>query len=219
MSGLGRNIRFMIRMQNEVFFTMLLIMGGTHIFMGIILGEMGAAFLAFVPMCILMPILMFLVMNSMAGADLYLLVAISLGATRKHSSMGSVIAQHIVLSETGLLLGICALLIEENSIMQMVRNCPLGTIGILLLLSGLGIFCSVVGLQFGKIYGGIMLLVFIIGIILTVVIGTAVLGIEMNAETLKMWNTPISVLVGLAVDLIASFLYCKVIGKVDLKLA
>lgn len=219
MKGLGRNIRFMTRKQNEMLFTTLLMMVLTVFVLGISLGEMGGAFLAFMPMCILMPMLMFLVMNSMSGADLYLLTAISMGATRKHSSMGAVIAQHIVLLEMGIFLGICAILIEENEMMQVVRNCPLGTTGILLLLLGLGTFCSIVSLQFGKMYGAIMLLLLMVGTILVVVIWGAVIGIEMDAETLRIWNTPIPVLIGLAVDMIASFLYCRVLGKVDLKLA
>ena len=77
----------------------------------------------------------------------------------------------------------------------------------------------VLSLQFGKIYGALMVMVFMIGIIFLAIIVEGVPGIEINAETFKTWNTPISVLIGLAVDLIASFLYCRVLGKVDLKLA
>lgn len=219
MKGLGRNIRFMTRKLNEILFSMLFMMVVMAFVMGIVFGEMEATFLSLMPMCIFMPILMVLMMNSMNGADFYLLTAISMGATRKHSSMGSVISQHIFLLEMGGVLWICALLVEENEMMQVVRSCPWGSIGILLLVSGLGIFCSIVSLQFGKIYGALMMTVFMIGIIFLAIIVEGVPGIEINAETLKTWNTPISVLIGLAVDLIASFLYCRVLGKVDLKLA
>lgn len=219
MKGLGRNIRFITWRLNELFFTMLFVFGLTILLFGIMEGDIGGAFILFLPSYIIMMIFMTVMMNSISGGDLYLLTAVSMGATRKQSSIGSIIAQHIVLLEMGILLGACALLFEENGIMQMVRSYPLGTIGGGLWVFGLGILISAVSVQYGKMYGVLVFLVITICTVLAVVLLGVVTGVEINAKIFEAMNAPIPILVGLAVDLVASYIYCRVIRKVDLKLA
>ncbi len=216
MRGLGRNIWFQVRTIHKSLLEMVFMVLLYALFMWICVGTEELVVTLLPPGTIILGLSIILA-PTQAGTGL-VSIAIPLGSARKQGGMAVIITQHIFLIEVGILIFLGAVLLKEQQLMQNIKACPWGIVGVALLLMALAFCMNIASLYMETKVGSIL---FVILILLegAVAFGAMICAFAFDIEQIRRVNYPIAAVIALVADVVATYCYYKVIQKVDLKVA
>ena len=103
--------------------------------------------------------------------------------------------------------------------MQIVRNCPLGIVALLVLILGVGNVINAFSIKGYKLFAIIAAFVLSAASCVFVIVLTIKSDFGRSIEVFRAYNSWWLLLLGLVVDLVGFYFYYKTVTKVDLKLA
>lgn len=218
MTGLGRNVRFMIGRFHKSLIQTVVIFLVSYVLLNVgsedfvtKMSEAGPLYY------FILMIVLFLCAVSFGEA--YFPTIVSSGSSRKPASIGMLLSQHIFVLEQLVVLFVLAALIENSKSMQIVRNCPLGIVALLVLILGVGNIINAFSIKGYTLFAIIAAFVLSVASCVFLIVITIKSEFGINIEVFRTYNNWWLLLLGLIVDLVGVYYYYKVVTKVDLKLA
>lgn len=217
MKGLGRNIKYASRMLIILFSIYLM---GILILVLLGLGEKNFvnSVIQMLPVSLMyMPFILMLI--AVGYAEMFCRHMVFLGSARKPAALAIIISVQVFLLLQMVIFFALTLLAKNSVTSEVVWSCPLGFIAIYLAIMGIGLWLDslslsghyVLAIVFGTLWA-------LVAVVLLGGVSTYI-AVDENVELLVIFNSIWLLLAGLAVDLIGTLLYYKVVVKADLKLA
>lgn len=217
MKGLGRNIKYASRMLIILFSIYLM---GILILVLLGLGEKDFvnSVIQMLPVSLMyMPFILMLI--AVGYAEMFCRHMVFLGSARRPAALSIIISVQVFLLLQMVIFFALTLLAKNSVTSEVVWSCPLGFIAIYLTIMGIGLWLDslslsghyVLAIVFGTLWA-------LVAVVLLGGVSTYI-AVDENVELLVIFNSIWLLLAGLAVDLIGTLLYYKVVVKADLKLA
>ncbi len=218
MTGLGRNVRFMMGRFHKSLIQTVGIFLISYVLLNVgsedFVSEMSEAGPLYYSM-----LMMVLFLCAISFGESYISTLVSIGTSRKPAATGMLLAMHIFLLEQLVVLFGLAAWIESSKSMQIVRNCPLGIVALLVLILGVGNIINAFSIKGYKLFAIIAAFVLSAASCVFVIVLTIKSDFGRSIEVFRAYNSWWLLLLGLVVDLVGVYFYYKVVTKVDLKLA
>ena len=164
-----------------------------------------------------MPFILMLI--AVGYAEMFCRHMVFLGSARRPAALSIIISVQVFLLLQMVIFFALTLLAKNSVTSEVVWSCPLGFIAIYLTIMGIGLWLDslslsghyVLAIVFGTLWA-------LVAVVLLGGVSTYI-AVDENVELLVIFNSIWLLLAGLAVDLIGTLLYYKVVVKADLKLA